>query len=294
MKTMYGASLFENNENVYINYHRGEDIALHNHDFIEIAYVVKGRGIHYLGDSQMEIEQGDYFIINTGVVHGYRDIEEMTVYNCVFTADFLDASMLGIQNFHDLLDHYLFRHMILSDTSRITESKFRANAAINDLFLNMYEEFSGKPNGYIQILRMDIVRLLILTLRYNNAYGLRLPNKQNEAYNGVIRHLCENYARKLSLEELSKAVFVSPEHFCRTFKAYTGVTVWSFIKMVRMDKAKTLLLNTDKTVSQIAELVGYTDEKHFSKVFKSEAGVSPSGFKKRSLSSADPPPARGK
>lgn len=288
MTTLQGKSLFQNGENVYINYHVGENVALHNHDFIEISYVIEGRGVHVLGESHINIEKGDYFIINTGVPHGYKDIEEMTVYNCVFTADFLDASMLGIQNFNDLLDHYLFQNLALSDTQHITRKKFRADKVINDLFLNMHNEFEKKPNGYISILRMDILKLLVLTLRNNDTYGIRLPNRQNGAYNNIIQYLCSNYAKPISLKELARRIYVSPEHFCRTFKTYTGTSVWEFVKKIRIDKAKNLLLQTNKPIFEIAELVGYSDERHFTKVFKSMAGLSPSGYRKQHVKLLNP------
>ena len=280
LSEIHGSNLFQNNENVYINFHEGSDPFIHKHDFIEISYVVKGRGIHYLGNSQFEIEQGDYFIIDTGVSHGYKDFEEMTIYNCIFTADFLDTSMLGVKKFHDLLHHYLFKYLVLSDVSRITESKFRANTVIHDLFMEMHEEYTGKNNGYIQILRMNILKLLILTLRNNNAYGLRLPNQQNDSYNKIIRYITENYAKPLTLKSLAKQLYVSPEHFSRTFKDYTGISVWNFIKKVRIDKAQFLLLNTDMSICEIAEAVGYCDEKHFSKIFKEMTSSPPSKYRK--------------
>lgn len=280
---MSGLSFFQNNEHVFINFHKDSDISIHKHDFIEISYVLKGRGIHYLGNRQIEIEQGDYFIINTHVPHGYKDIEKMTIYNCIFKADFLDASMLGIDNFYDILDHYLFKHLALSDITGITEVKFRADNAIHDLFMEMYKEYTQKPNGYVQLLRLNILKLLILTLRANNTCGLKLPSRQNESLNSIIRYITQNYQNKLTLKELASRAYVSPEHFCRTFKNYTGVSVWNFIKTVRIDKAKSLLLNTNKTVAEVAELVGYTDEKHFSKIFRLATGISPSGFKKHIL-----------
>ena len=277
---LHGSSIFHNNEGVFINTHTGAHPFIHKHDFFEIAYIAKGRGLHILGDKQIEVVEGDYFIINTGVSHGYKELEELTIYNCIFLANFLDASMLGIDDFHNILDHYLFKHLVISDISQITNCKFHANDTIHNLFIEMYQEYTQKNNGYIQILTTDILKLLILTLRNNNTYNLLLPNQQNVSYDQVIRYITENYEKPLTIKSLANRIYVSPEHFCRTFKKYTGISVWDFIKKVRIDKAQTLLLNTNLSICKVAEAVGYYDEKHFSKLFKEKLGISPSKYRK--------------
>lgn len=68
--------------------------------------------------------------------------------------------------------------------------------------------------------------------------------------------------------------------FSYAFKQYTGSNFVTYLKNIRMEEAKRLLVETDLRVNEISETVGYDNEKHFMKIFKSSCGVSPSEFRK--------------
>ena len=75
--------------------------------------------------------------------------------------------------------------------------------------------------------------------------------------------------------------YVSKEHFCRSFKRYTGMTLTQFLKKIRIREAERLLLETDLIIGEISRRVGYQDEKHFAKLFRSYLGESPAVFRAR-------------
>lgn len=64
------------------------------------------------------------------------------------------------------------------------------------------------------------------------------------------------------------------------FKKEEGMNFSKYLLMVRMDNAKRLLGNQTYTIAQVAELVGYKDYKHFSKVFKKTVGITPNEFRR--------------
>ena len=71
---LHGKNLFREGESVYIN--RSDELQefcsiLHKHDFIEIAYVFEGSGIHIVSDRQYSTEKGDLFVINYDEPHGF-------------------------------------------------------------------------------------------------------------------------------------------------------------------------------------------------------------------------------
>ena len=68
--------------------------------------------------------------------------------------------------------------------------------------------------------------------------------------------------------------------FSLTFKEYTGQNFVNYLKELRLKEAKKLLDETDKKVIEISTLVGYENEKHFMKTFKSIYGVTPSEYRK--------------
>lgn len=92
----------------------------------------------------------------------------------------------------------------------------------------------------------------------------------------------EHYHESISLSTLSEMFFFSPQYIAKKFKELYHTTVITYQMELRMDQAKSLLKHTNMTVSEIAQMVGYTDENYFSKVFRKQQGISPLKYRKES------------
>ncbi|WP_042462337.1 response regulator transcription factor [Neobacillus dielmonensis] len=95
------------------------------------------------------------------------------------------------------------------------------------------------------------------------------------AKNWIANHLGES----LTIEKIAKIIHLNPTYFCECFKSQTGETVLDFVTRLRLEKAKELLVSTDLKIYDIAQQVGYSDTKYFSKLFKTYFGEVPSKFK---------------
>ncbi|WP_419875668.1 response regulator transcription factor [Candidatus Pristimantibacillus sp. PTI5] len=89
----------------------------------------------------------------------------------------------------------------------------------------------------------------------------------------------QHYRDELSLQDIAKRFFVSREYVSRKFKQEYGINITDYITGIRIDKAKLLMVNPNLRIAQIAEMVGFHDEKYFSKVFKKQEGISPKAFR---------------
>lgn len=103
--------------------------------------------------------------------------------------------------------------------------------------------------------------------------------------NKVIDYINKNYAASdLSVAEISAHFDFTPTYLGTTFKKITQHSLLQYLTNVRMDKAKDLLANTDYSITEISELVGYSDVFYFSKKFKAIHGCSPKEYAKRNRS----------
>ena len=93
--------------------------------------------------------------------------------------------------------------------------------------------------------------------------------------NQVIALIKEEFKRPLTLEELARAVNLSPSHFRRLFKAETGQTPARYLKDCRMAKARELTETTRFSVKEIINHVGMGDDSHFVRDFERLYGLSP-------------------
>ncbi|PZD97406.1 hypothetical protein DNH61_03400 [Paenibacillus sambharensis] len=91
----------------------------------------------------------------------------------------------------------------------------------------------------------------------------------------------KEYASELTLTALSEKLFVHPNYLSSLFKAETGQTFSQYVTRTRMQHARRLLRETNLKIYQISSEVGYSDQVHFSRVFKSLEGMNPYEYREK-------------
>ena len=84
---------------------------------------------------------------------------------------------------------------------------------------------------------------------------------------------------KFALQSVADALYVNGSYLLRIFKANTGHTLLWYHNHVRCERAKALLMQTDRSISEIGEEVGFVSSAHFSHVFKKMTGVTPTAYR---------------
>lgn len=108
-----------------------------------------------------------------------------------------------------------------------------------------------------------------------------VSQQAQSAIPAIVRYIEQHYNKELTLQDIASHFYLSREYISRKFKQETGENLIDFLCRIRIDKAKLLLANPHFKIAQVAEMVGYADEKYFSKVFKKLTGQSPNQFRKR-------------
>jgi len=91
----------------------------------------------------------------------------------------------------------------------------------------------------------------------------------------IIAYIEKNYATDISLEDMAAVACSSKYHFCRNFKKITGYGPYEYLVKYRINKAKSLLKETDISVGEIAEYVGFGSTSNFIQTFKKLEGLTP-------------------
>ena len=99
----------------------------------------------------------------------------------------------------------------------------------------------------------------------------------------AVCYMQENYRTPLNMTMVSNQVSMNYSLFSLLFKQYTGTNFVNYLQNLRLKEAKRLLTQTDWRVGEICRRSGFTDEKHFLKVFKSAVGLSPSEYRKTNM-----------
>ena len=108
-------------------------------------------------------------------------------------------------------------------------------------------------------------------------------SKRTEKSNSIIGlakdYIRNNYNKDISLDDVSRAVNISPYYFSKIFKENTGENFIEYLTNIRIDKAKELLGTTEYSMKEICSMVGYSDPNYFSRSFKKNVGVTPTEYK---------------
>ena len=267
----------------------------HAHDFIEIAYIDSGTGYHTVNGVREKIYPGDLYIFNAhNVVHSFDSGEggPLRVYNCLFQPPSIDRSLRDCKNFVDVTYHYLFHSFYSKHDSRcyikLTGLKY---SQIEQIFYECEQEATVKENGYLQILKANLMRLLIQIFRL---YKKDMTQPQNlSVYNQLIvenatTYLKKHYNENISCEWLAKQAYLSVNYFRCIFKRVTGMTMIQMLQNIRINIACELLETTCLPVSEIAGRVGYGDVKFFYQIFKKVRHQTPGNYRK--MNSVESPP----
>ena len=107
--------------------------------------------------------------------------------------------------------------------------------------------------------------------------------KASEKYSDIVAnardYIVNNFQKDVSLDEVSRVANVSPYYFSKVFKEETGETFVEYLTGLRMEHAKNLLREKEKSIKQICVESGYSDPNYFSRIFKKTVGVTPSEYR---------------
>lgn len=118
-------------------------------------------------------------------------------------------------------------------------------------------------------------------LELHNRINSQLDNNRNQQkIKQAVDYIKENYNKDLNMAVVSNYISMNYSLFSFLFKQYVGQNFVGYLKETRIAEAKKLLEYTDMKVVEISQAVGYDNEKHFMKIFKSVCGVSPSEYRK--------------
>ena len=160
------------------------------------------------------------------------------------------------------------------------------------IIVSGYDDF----NYCKQALKLKIADYLLKPVDYEE-FGTVIDNLRISLYekkieedvddhliNKIAQYIREHLDEDISLNLLSDKFALNAQYISQLFKNQIGVNFLSYLTSIRMQKAKSLLLSSAKTIVEVSQAVGYNDYRVFTKVFKKHVGVSPSQYRKEFLS----------
>lgn len=105
------------------------------------------------------------------------------------------------------------------------------------------------------------------------------PQQQSGMIQDIKKYIDEHYTENITIVSAAEHFYLNPSYLSQLFKKKTDDTFLNYVTNTRLEKAKSLLQETDLKVYEISSQVGYKDPKYFSKIFEKKIGVKPSDYK---------------
>ena len=150
---------------------------------------------------------------------------------------------------------------------------------IRSMYCQMIRELQTKGTHYETILQMDLRHLLLLM----NRHITDTPNTESAFQGEIIQAIGwfeRHWREPISIEDYAVRNRMTPYWFRQKFKSFTGTTPAQYVINLRITNAMNLMENTDYSIEQIAEAVGYDNPSYFRRLFRKHMGISPSEYKK--------------
>lgn len=231
----------------------------------QILYVASGKAHFWFNGIEEIVDSGHMVLYKPKEVQKY--VYYVEDHPEVFWIHFTGYDIKNILEYHGIS---LDQHVFYSGT--LPEYKMSFRKIIREL-----QQCEYGYEDYIASLFNNILLLVSRQQQNGENYTVTIPEEIEMA----VSYFNENYNTKISVAQYAESLHISTNWFIRNFKQHMKISPAQYLLSLRMVNAQSLLENTDYSVGEIAEIVGYDNQLYFSRVFKKEYGISPAQYRKR-------------
>lgn len=253
----------------------------HLHAELELIYFKNGEGTQFIGDNISNFKSGDVVLVGPNLPHYWRFSDSFFEENAnqvdVFVAHF-PQNFLG-SHFLDLPENIEIK-AVFERSKRGLQISGNARSRVADIL-----ERLSAAEGSQRILLM-IEALTIISSEPNcmelSSVGFRPSDysDENERLQAIFDYSNKNFKHRIALEEIAEIANISPNSFCRYFKARTGKTYSQYLIELRVGYACRLLIETNTCLKRLCFESGFNNFSSFHKYFKIITGRSPLMYQK--------------
>jgi AraC family transcriptional regulator, transcriptional activator of pobA len=251
----------------------------HAHDFLLLAYYERGSGSFRIGERQWPVTAGDLYVVAPGEVVGVADdpggLTEAQGWAVYFPPEGLGPQApdaLLAWRAHPLL--FPFSRGAAAGAQRLTVPA-SDRRVWSERLSALERELRERRDGYREAAVAHLTLLLVEVTRLATDVVGHLRLKNEPLLAEVFDVIEARYHQRISLRDVASEVKLSPGHLTTTVRRQTGRTVQEWIAERRMAEARRLLVDTDLTVQEIGQKVGYADPAYFVRLFRRAHGTTP-------------------
>lgn len=237
----------------------------HTHNHTELFYIVSGQGQFLIEDQVFPVGVNNLVIINPNILHTEDSLNAQPLEYIVLGIDGIElANSRNSNGQFCILDHF-------------------ESVEISGCLRNILREMEQRNTGYEDICQ---AYMEILIIRLMRSTSLAVPTEPkavsaNRQCAAVRRYIDLHFKEALTLEQLAAEGHINKYYLSHAFKREYGVSPINYMISKRIEESKYLLAETDLSMSQIAQLLGFSSLSYFSQVFHRSLEISPKEYRQR-------------
>ena len=256
-----------------------ERIACHWHEEIEILVVTKGSAVLILNNDRYELKEGYVAFILPNHLHLVTVLlgDTFDFYAVVFHPDLLSSFIQDViqqQYFDSVLQENILFPTVLS----AQEAK---EFGIADVLSDIYALFAKKEPCFELLIKARLY--VVWSLYYLHGTSSASVSERTSDYRialvkSIIDYIHTHYESQITLDILAAYFHLSREHLCRLFKKMTGKTITGYLEEYRANKSFSLVQRGQYSMTQIADMTGFSNASRFASAFRKMFGCNPGEY----------------
>ena len=250
---------------------------LHQHEEIQLSFIVSGEGTLIVGDTINYYKKDDVLVIGSNIPHVFKSdlqaSETSHMLSLFFTRQSFGNAFFELEELKEL--HKFFKR------AKHGFKLISKQEEVKKLFLQL--ENTTKLNKFIILLQLLKVTT---TANYKSlssfVYDKKYTDNEGNRMRNVFEYTMNNFEKTISLETISEIANMTKNAFCKYFKKRTNKTYIQFLNELRIENAcKLLQSENDYSIIEISEKSGFNNISNFNRQFKAVKAINPTTYKNR-------------
>lgn len=239
-----------------------EETLIHSHyqEVFEISFIDSGSGLFYTNDVPTKLKEGYLYFSFTGDIHSIK----------LDSKDFLRFYYIAFEypenhNMNQMLNY--LKQAYNSPDKRAVKAK-NAFPFMQVILSEIKNEKAFYQDLIESTIRQMIIYLYRLSLNDQDQSSFYTINTKNQLLHNITRFIDDNILNIKGMKSITDKFPFDSSYLSSIFKKFTGLSLHQYLIKKRMEQAHILLINKNKSVKEVAEVLNYTSANNFSRAFK--------------------------
>ena len=254
----------------------------HWHHYAEILYVIEGNMIARVNERDFFMKEHDFILFHSEDIHS---LLACSMDKCIFVGIKFDVTRLNV-NTQSCPKLATLLKAARDQHARAFFEDDEEELGLESFFMESLKEMNEASLGYEVAIHSRLCLTFLKLIRIWQDEGISFDDltdyisSTETTMSNVLEYIDQHFEDNLKVRDLAAMCGMSYSNFAKSFMNAYGRSCKDYLEMVRVEKAEEMLKFTDRSLSDMAQDLGYSDSSHFVREFKKHKGVTPGSFRK--------------